>query len=172
MRALLTQVQEALNHKLYYVALFTSLSIPDIAAALESEDGKASGRRYATWYESWVRPRLKESRDRENPLSGEACYAFRCAMLHQGRSQRADDTYRHIMFIEPGHPNYSIHYCVVRSEALLIQLDEFVREVLQGCELWLSHVEGTESFERNYTCYAKLRPEGLAPYVVGVPIVG
>lgn len=172
MRTLITQTRKALEAELYYVALFTALSIPDMAGALESIDGRASGKRFAAWYEAWVRPRLKESRGRENPLSGEACYGFRCAMLHQGRSQRANDQYSHIMFIEPGHPNYSIHYCLVSARVLLIQLDEFVQEVLQGCELWLGAVQGTEPFERNYAHFAKRHPQGLTPYVVGVPVVG
>ncbi|MDP3883933.1 hypothetical protein [Hydrogenophaga sp.] len=172
MRTLIAQTQKALEAELYYVALFTALSIPDIAAALESSDGRASGKRYAAWYEEWVRPRLKESRGRENPLTGEACYGFRCALLHQGRSQRTNDQYSHIMFVEPGHPNYSIHDCLVSGKALLIQLDEFVMEVLRGGELWLKSVQGTEPFEQNYSHFAKRRPQGLRPYVVGAPVVG
>jgi hypothetical protein len=172
MRTLISQTRKALESELYYVALLSSLAVPDIAGALESTNGQASGKRYAAWYESWVRPRLKESRGRENPLSGSACYGFRCAMLHQGRSQRNNDQYRHIMFVEPGHPNYGIHYCLMGGNALLIQLDEFVQEVLRGCELWLENVEGSEPFESNYAGFARHHPHGLAPYVVGVPVVG
>ena len=162
----------AVKSDLYYVALMSALAIPDMAGALTSEDGRANGRRYADWYDRWARPRLSEARGRENPLSGDACYGFRCALLHQGRSQRQGDSYSHIMFIEPGHKNYSIHYCVVGNEALLIQVNEFIEEILRGCELWLESVEGTDLFERNYNQFARRRPEGLAPYVVGVPVIG
>ena len=172
MRTLISQTRKALDAGLYYLALFGALTIPDIAGALGSEDGRASGKHFAAWYEEWVRPRLKESRGRENPLTGEACYGFRCAMLHQGRSQQANGQYSHIMFIEPGHPNYSIHYCVIGGNALLIQLAEFVQEVLQGCELWINRVQGTDPFEKNYAIFARRHPEGLAPYVRGVPVVG
>jgi hypothetical protein len=172
MRTLIAQTRKALEADLYYLALLSALSIPDIAGALDSEDGRASGKRFAAWYEAWARPRLKENRGRENPLSGEACYGFRCAMLHQGRSQRSSDPYRHIMFVEPGHPNYSIHYCLIGGDALLIQLAEFVEEVLRGCELWLDRVQRTDPFEKNYAAFARHHPQGLAPYVHGGPVVG
>jgi hypothetical protein len=171
-RTLISQTRKAVEAELYYVALMSALAIPDIAGALSAENGRATGDRYATWYEEWARPRLLENRGRENPLSGQACYGFRCALLHQGRSQRQSDQYSNILFIEPGHQNYSIHYCVVGGGALLIQLAEFIEEVLRGCELWLQSVEGTEPFEKNYQSFARRHPQGLAPYVVGVPVVG
>lgn len=172
MRTLISQTRKAAESELYYLALMSTLAIPDIAGALSDESGRASGNRYAAWYEKWVRPRLQENRGRENPLSGQACYGFRCALLHQGRSQRQDDQYNNILFIEPGHQNYGIHYCVVGGGALLIQLTEFVEEVLRGCELWLEVSEGTEPFDKNYLSFARRHPQGIAPYVVGVPVVG
>jgi hypothetical protein len=172
MRTLIAQNRKALDADLYYLALLSALSIPDIAGALDSENGRASGECFAAWYEAWVRPRFRENRDRENPLSGEACYGFRCAMLHQGRSQQSSGQYSHIMFVEPGYPNYSIHYCLIGGKALLIQLPEFVEEVLGGCELWLHRVHGTDPFEKNYATFARRHPQGLLPYVRGVPVIG
>jgi len=171
-RTLISQTRKAIEAELYYVALMSTLAIPDIAGALSSDNGEATGKRYATWYEKWARPRLLESRCRENPFSGQACYKFRCALLHQGRSQRPSDQYSNILFIEPGHQNYNIHYCVIGGGALLIQLDEFVEEVLRGCEMWLEAVEATEPFKSNYQSFARRHPQGLAPYVEGVPVIG
>jgi len=172
MRTLVSQTQKAIETKLYYLALMSALTIPDIAAALESQAGRASGEGYATWYDKWVRPRLLETRGRTNPLSGQSCYGFRCAMLHQGRSQRQNDQFSNIMFVEPGLPNYGLHYCLVAGKVLMIQLDEFVGEILSGCKLWLDAVEGTEPFESNYSRSARRHPEGLTPCVVGGPVIG
>ena len=172
MRTVVDQTAKAIEHRLYYVALFATLAIPDMAAALESSDGRASKARYIAWYEKWVRPRLRESRDRENPLTGEMCYGFRCGMLHQGRSAHDYLPHERIVFIEPGHPNYSLHYCTVSGKILVIQLDAFVREVLDGCLLWLKDVEGSEPFETNYSSFARRHPDGLAPYIIGPPLVG
>lgn len=172
MLTLVSQTRKAMQSELYYVALIGALSIPDIAGALEGDDRRASKSRYVGWYEKWVRPRLAENRSRDNPFSGEACYVFRCSMIHQGASHRSDSPYKKIIFIEPGHPNYSIHYCLVAGEALLIQIDQFVEEVLHGCELWLEAVKNTEPFKTNYDHFARRHPQGMAPYVTGVPVVG
>jgi hypothetical protein len=172
MRTVVDQTAKALEHRLYYVALFATLAIPDMAASLEASDGRASKARYISWYEKWARPRLRESRDRDNPLTGEMCYGFRCGMLHQGRSAHVYHPHERIVFIEPGHPNYSLHYCTVSGKILVIQLDAFVREVLDGCLLWLKDVEGTEPFSTNYNSFARRHPYGLAPYIVGPPLVG
>lgn len=172
MDTLIAQTRKAVESELYYLALMSALAIPDIAGALESAEGVAKGSRYAAWYEEWVQPQLMETRGRVNPFSGRQCYGFRCAMLHQGRSQREGDVYSNIMFVEPGHPHYGLHYCLVAGKVLMIQLDEFVAEVLRGCELWLDARKGTEPFETNYRHFARRHPAGLAPYVVGCPVIG
>ena len=172
MKTVITQTRSALDARLYYLALFSALTIPDMAAALESQDGRASGRKYVVWYEKWVRPRLREARDRDNPFSGKMCYGFRCGLLHQGTTQHKDHPYLKIVFIEPGHPNYQLHYCTVSGKVLVIQLDAFVGEVLDGCDLWLKDVEGTKPFTENYARFARRHPDGLPPYIVGPALVG
>jgi hypothetical protein len=172
MHTVLSQIQKAKEAGLYYVSLISALTVPDIAGALGSQDGRASSELYIDWYERWVRPRLREKRDRDNPFSGEACYSFRCSMLHQGRSQRQSDAYTKIIFIEPGYPNCQMHYVQIGGAALLIQVDEFIDEIVIGCELWLASVLGTDLFEKNYANFARRHPAGLAPYVNGVPVIG
>jgi hypothetical protein len=161
-----------MNADLYYIALISALAVPDIAGALNAEDGEASGKKYADWYNQWARPRLKESRDRDNPFSGEECWDFRCALLHQGKfKQTKKPIGRRIIFIEPGYPNYSIHYCAVHNDSFLIQIDQFVEEILRGCELWLDAIQETETFKKNYKNFARRHPNGLAS-VKRVPVVG
>ena len=172
MLTLISQTREAMQLGLYNVALLAALSIPDIAGSLVASDGRATRERYVDWYETWVRPRLAESRARDNPFTGKDCYIFRCSMVHQGASHRSDSSYKKIIFIEPGHPNYNIHYCLVGGEALLILVDQFVKELLSGCELWLQTVKDTEPFETNYENFAKRHPNGMAPYVTGAPVIG
>lgn len=75
------------------------------------------------------------------------------------------------MFIEPGYRNYSIHYCVINNDAFLIQIDQFVEEILHGCELWIDAVQETEIFRKNYKNFARRHQEGLAS-VLGVPVIG
>lgn len=172
MRTLIAQTRKAVESELYYLALMSALTIPDIAGALEASNGNAIGRRYAAWYEKWVHPRLMENRGTNNPLSGRQCYDYRCAMLHQGRSQVRNAAYRNIMFVEPGQPHYGLHYSLVADKVLMIQLNEFIAEILDGCELWLDAMKHTEPFETNYRHFVRRRPDGLAPFVVGGPVIG
>lgn len=184
MRNLLNQLDASLNAQLYYVSLITALAIPDIAAALDSDDGEARGDRYKAWYEQWVRPRFAESVEQElvargapalqmqieHPLDGDACYRFRCSLLHQGSSQHPKSTFSRIIFVEPG-AKLTIRYTVL-NDALCIDLVSFCREVIAGATLWLDAVEGTTRFQSNYDRFARRHPAGLKPYIVGVPVVG
>jgi hypothetical protein len=180
MRTFIAQIRKTIELKLYYVALTSALSIPEIAGAMNTENGEAKGGGYAAWFDKWVFPRFEENTGckKSTQLSGALCYGYRCAMLHQGRSQqtnsrrKSSSPYANIMFIEPGYPNYDMHYVLIGGKALLIQLDKFVEEILCGCELWLDFVEGTEPFETNYKGFARRHPQGLQPYVNGVPVIG
>ena len=93
-------------------------------------------------------------------------------MLHQGRSTHKNHPYERIVFVETGHQNYGIHYCTISGKILLIQIDEFIREVLDGCRMWLKDVEGKEPFITNYASFACRHASGIAPYIIGPPVIG
>jgi hypothetical protein len=184
LRDVIDQIELSLQTRLYYLSLFAALAVPDIAGALEAADGQATGDRYAAWYEKWARPRFTEDVQRllasrgihsatkiENPLTGDACYRFRCSLLHQGSSQHPKSPYSRIMFIEPGVTPNTIHYTTIH-DALCIDVPSFCREVIAGARLWLSHVEGTEPYLTNYDRFARRHENGLEQYVTGMPIIG
>ena len=184
MLAILEQIDQSLNSRFYYLALFAALAIPDIAGALEAQDGRATDGRYKDWYEKWARPRLKEQVNAllaqrgldydtqvENPLTGDACYRFRCSLLHQGSTQHPKSPYSRIIFIEPGATTSVIHYGVM-NDALCIDVPSFCREVVAGAKLWLQSVEGTEPYETNKDRFVRRYDNGLSPYIVGVPVIG
>ena len=104
MRDLLEQIREALrNPRLYYLALFASLALPDICGAINSEDGKANKWKYVKWYDQYVA--------RTCPfLTGEDCYRFRCSLLHQGSTQHPKSSYARIVFVEPS-ATASVFHC-------------------------------------------------------------
>lgn len=179
MRILTEQLERSLDSGLYYLSLFTALTIPDIAGALDSDDGEANGDRYREWFEKWVRPRFAEQalaqvprharpyvRNLENPLTGDACYRFRCSLLHQGSSQHPQSPYARVIFIEPGATSDVVHCCPI-NDALAIDLRRFCAEVISGTHLWLQQVESTDRYKANYERFAKRHPTGLPPYIKG-----
>jgi hypothetical protein len=175
-KTLIDQIRAASEARLYYVALQSALTIPDIAGALTSTDRTATSKRYADWFDQWARPRLLQKRSRANDFTGKQCYIFRCSMLHQGASFRSNSDYKRIMFIEPGYANAEMHYVTLGAAttepALLIQVDEFIDDLIVGCQDWLKKVSGTEPFEANYALFARRHADGLKPWLIGVPVIG
>jgi len=70
--SILDQIDQSLNARSYYLALFVSLAIPDIAGALEAADGQAKPERYKKWYEKWL---VHDSRSKSKPSSRSAASA-------------------------------------------------------------------------------------------------
>jgi len=183
MRDVIGQLERSLDQPVYFLSLFAALAIPDIGGALDSDDGSANGDRYKAWYERWARPQFAkmlrdtlppEIRDHvsvKNPLTGDACYRFRCSLLHQGTTQHPKSPYSRIIFVEPGATTNTFHYNIL-NDALNIDLGLFCREIAVGAREWLAAVEGTDLFKANYDKFARRYPDGLAPYFVGVPVIG
>lgn len=184
MHALLDQIEGSLASKLYFLSLYTSLSVPDIAGALCSANGEASGKKYIAWYETWVRPRFAENANAglppevrayatklENPLDGESCYQFRCSLLHQGRTDHPKSKFGRIIFIEPGATTGMVHYCLMNN-ALCIDLPSFCKEMLQGARAWLASQGDDPTVKANLANSAQRYPAGLRPYIGGVAVIG
>lgn len=181
--ALVEQMERALASNFYLLALTTALSVPDIAAAIDSDNGRATRAKYEKWYNNWVLPRFSinvkkmlEKRghkylgDIENPFNGNECYYYRCAMLHQARSTHDKSSFSRVMFIEPNTTTNVIHYGKM-NDALTIDLPSFCLEVAQGYRSWVSSAKGTVNYERNIANTMKRYSNGLSPYIVGVPII-
>jgi len=54
MKTLTDEIMNCLRNRLWYAALVLALLLPDICAALESQDGFSSRDRYKSWYDSWL----------------------------------------------------------------------------------------------------------------------
>ena len=164
MRDLLNQIQMALNLNLYYLALFVSLSIPDVCGAIESENGKAKKSRYINWFDKYVSHKYGDI------LTGEDCYYFRCSLLHRGSSQHQKSTFSRVLFIEPLLTTNIIHSSIA-NDALIIDVRIFCTDIIEGVLDWLRQNEGTELYERNYDKFMRRYPQGLSPYIKGVPVI-
>ena len=169
---LLNQIEAALAADLYYVALFASLAIPDVCGALQAPDGVATGARYADWFDQYVAPKYTAAGSPS--LSGPQCYAFRNAMLHQGRLQPDKYVrYSRLFFIEPGPATRGIlMHNNIMNDALNIDVRIFCKDIVDAARAWLNRAEGTEPYETNASTSVRRHPNGLPPYVVGVPIIG
>jgi hypothetical protein len=169
MRDMLTQIRTANEAGIYYVALFSSLAIPDICGALESSDGLASREKYIAWFDRNVS--RKHEAISPPVFMGNDVYLFRCSMLHQGRAQHPKSSFSRIFFIEPGATTNVFHNCVF-NDALMIDVRVFVNELVEAAEHWLPSIEHTPQFSANLAAFVTRYPNGLVPFIAGVPIIG
>ncbi len=86
MEDLLNEIERGLDAKVYQLSLNLALCIPDICAALESDDGQTNRTKYKRWYETYVGDKLR--------LSASDCYYFRCSFLHQGSTEHERSNFK------------------------------------------------------------------------------
>jgi hypothetical protein len=134
MRDLLNQIHGAVKGRAYYLALYVSLTVPDICGAMESEGGQASKQNYVNWFDKYVAPKYFASG--QATLTGEACYFYRCAVLHQGRAQHPRLGFSRILFVEPGSTTIACHNNVL-NDALNIDAAIFCGDIVLGANAWL-----------------------------------
>ena len=145
-----------------------------LGGALDSKDGRANGERFATWFDTHVSPSYPKRMDTGDPfLTSADCYLFRCSFLHQGRQQQTKGGYDRIIFFEPG-PGGTMHMNIMQTgghAVLNIDVRLFCREVVESARTWLAGVAGTEPYQTNLTAFVTRYPNGLAPYIVGLPLI-
>lgn len=160
---LLSDINKALDNGMYFIALQSALTIPDICSALESENGETNGKNYAKWYDKNVK------RDGDY-MTGDDCYFYRCSCIHQGISVNDRMNYTRVLFL---YPNSSlVMHNNILNDALNIDLIQFCSQMVYSCKEWLSSHETDSIVKRNYSKLMKVYPNGLLPYIAGVPVIG
>lgn len=167
MRELLQQIRKALDADLYYLALYVTLTLPDILGAMESENGWATREKYIAWFDKYVAPTYTVLG--RNTLTGEICYGLRCSLLHQGKLELNGKSFSRVIFVEPTR-EIRVHRNVL-NDALQLDISSFCMDMLRGAELCLDEHEDTEQFQKNYDNFIRRHPNGLAPYIEGLPVI-
>lgn len=142
MKELIQAVEIALATRNWYGALAVALTLPDICGKIDAPTA-GSRARYAQWFETYVGHKYVSyvgvDRQRHVFLSGDDCYALRCAYLHEGSDditlQRARDALdRFRMVVSP--PGSVFHNNRVNSK-LQLDVAHFCRDILSGIHQWL-----------------------------------
>ena len=149
MENLLKSIALSLKTKNWPAAIFMTLSIPDICAALESDNGKTSKKKYIKWFDKYLAETYKKrigARKKEHTfLTGNDMYAFRCSMLHEfsddTKSQDSKDKIgKFRMTISSGHLNYNCDVTpeeIIDGDELHINIPCFCIEVCDAAKKWM-----------------------------------
>ncbi|MCZ7532295.1 MAG: hypothetical protein M5U23_02600 [Acidimicrobiia bacterium] len=149
------EIEGAIRAELYYVALFSALTIPDHMAALASPNGLTTGKKYRRWY-------------RENVtycLTAEDCYLYRCRMLHEAAAELKDESTptARVAFTEPGG---GVVDCVRVGELLIVHVPTLCSRLIDAARTWLESKVSDEVVQANLSKtvrrYGELKQRGVS----------
>ena len=161
MEDLLEEIEAALGANLYMVAIFIAVTIPDICSALESEDGEGNSSRYKDWFNRYMGAKYN-AKNGLVKLSAEDFWCFRCALLHQGKTQHAKLSYSRIAFLPIG-TGINFNNCQL-GNLYITDPVAFCCDIIAACRKWLSDVNANTNFIKNESELIKKRD--LAPLVL------
>jgi hypothetical protein len=159
MNDLIAEIRAASDAGLHYLALFGALVLVDICGALASENGRATPSKFR----DWLRANVPDQANNASEI-----YGLRCSLLHQGRAMPHGG---HFPIAFTYGTGTQIHNVSVEGfsgdEVGLLSIPIFVDEVTRGAEAWLAQYGETTTVKRNLEKFARFRPNGLPPHLVG-----
>ena len=161
--AVLEDIGRALDAGVWLGALITALMVPDICAALEQADGRTSGARYRAWYERYLSSAYPR-------LTADDCYSLRCGVAHQGRMGHQNSQYGRVIFTLPNKSKTKILGAIV-NDYLSLDLITFCEDFAAAVKTWHDEMGEDPIVISNSTLIVQYRPNGLAPYIVGLPML-
>ena len=157
------EVPQLVNAGAFYAALSSALIIPDICAALEAEDGTANGTRYAAWFDQYVGHRYDQN------FVGQDCYKYRCGVVHQLRGAGRGARYARVLFMIPDGNMFHRNRL---NDVYNIDIRVFCSDIVAGFDDWWAEKKDDAIVQRHVNEMMNFYPRGLAPYIVGVPLIG
>lgn len=150
MNEYINDVRKSILCKNWYSALMVALTLPDICGHLEYPE-LGSQKRYVNWFNKYMLDKysfkVKVDRTPHVFLSGEDCYALRCALLHEGdidiTEQRARKALDSFQFVEPKEGLF-IH-CNQSNTVLQLQVDIFCEDICKSIEKWIDDIKLNKS---------------------------
>lgn len=170
MKHLTESITKSIETNNWYSAIAVALTIPDICSKI-NDGTKTNRKKYAKWFDDYVGENYKTNysqnqlemvrkysteQDYQNLLkgtllSGNDCYALRCAYLHEGTgkiiTQRAREILDEIKFVEP-NDQMNMNGSIINNK-LVLHIDEFCYHILLGIEKWNSQLNDVQTERLN-----------------------
>jgi hypothetical protein len=173
----LEEIKTALDTKLYYLAIATTLSVPDVCSCLECSPNAiwTTPEKYKAWFDANLAHRFSN-------LTSDDCYRLRCGVLHKGNFGRPDSRSDRVIFMAP-NPSFrmttdivvtiapGVSFGDVTGKVLQIEAVWFCQQFIDAVREWAVAKINDPNVQTNVPNLVRLRPEGLPPYIVGVPLI-
>lgn len=164
LRGLTGESRRACDLGMHQLALRGVLCLIDTCGAIGSQNGRSTEGKFRRWLEQFA--------GYDDDLTSRL-WGLRCSVLHQGRAL-PDRHEIPIAFIEPGPDRGRIHCIETEVEGAVIlwlDLNSLIDEVGRAVDLWLDRRGAQQPVLGNLTHVARVRPEGLPPHLVGLPVL-
>jgi hypothetical protein len=161
---ILSEIERALAQGLYYLAIMLSLAPPDICAALQNEDGRSTTDGYKRWFELHLAAKFFM-------FTADDCFSLRCGVLHQGKMgiMKRGAEFERVLFTAPDTPGY-VHNNKFPG-AVNFDTPTFCRDIMESVRDWFHNAMNDPIVKKNLPSLVQYRPNGLAPYIVGMPLI-
>lgn len=163
-RVYFEEIDRCIQGKCYWALLHVLLVLPDICAAMETDNGETNRSTYKNWCERYLADDLVKPED---------WYRMRCVILHQGRTLDDQSEYSAFAFGQPS--TCVVHRCVKEdSHGKVLQLDvgEMAKEVRRAMAKWFDTIETSEhphfveNFVRNADALVRSHDQPAMPIAV------
>jgi len=152
MQQIVDSLKKCIQDANFTATLMISLSIPDICGKLQ--DQTISSKRYINWFNKYMISKYSKS------LTGNDCYALRCAILHEGSQDISKQEKRQILdkfYFTTADGGHLTHFsrCIVgdinydNKEFLQISVKAFCTDFIEGIEKWEKDVSGNKEVQEN-----------------------
>jgi len=131
---LFREIEKSLSDGNFYAALFMILTVPDICLSVKM------GKHYGEDYEKWFNENMPFNYNKF--MSGKDCYAFRCAVLHEGtdsvlKQSKKDiiDKFEILSKKESSHLTYmegNSYNGVIQPTKLVLNLHTFCNDLINS----------------------------------------
>ena len=155
-------VQLSLQTENWLPAITIALTLPDICAKIDGSFGTTSQARYAAWFESHVATLPTEVGPESSPykmfMSGNDCYALRCAFLHEGNVEiknhhRAKENIDMYPFRVSDTEPWSIAVTCAENSRVMLSFDPryFCNDICRAVNSWLDSKSGDVGIQDKIT---------------------
>lgn len=167
MNEILDEIARAVAAGFYYVGVALTLTLPDVCAGLESPDGRTTGDRYKAWCRKWIPPGSYF-------LTEDDLYSMRCGVIHQGQLGIPSRPISRVLFTlrTPAGNVYHNNLMMIGSHtALNLDAVLFCNEMADAVRRWIAAKNNDTIMQTNLPRLLTLHPNGLVPYIIGVPVI-
>ena len=165
------EIQATLDSGIWSPALAAALVVPDACGAIEFPERRI-GERYKAWYDAYVEPfGLQLS------SGGALVWKIRNAMIHEAGVRFDAFGFDRVLFTVPNRNANFFDQNIMRMGdpdapwTLKLDLCSFVRRISQGAERWIEAITHEADKQERLERLLQFRPLGLAPYIIGAPLI-